>query len=132
MMFTLCLAALLQTARLQLGGETLLVEVAQTQEARDQGLMGRTSLAEGNGMLFVFEKPSRLTFWMKNTPIDLDFLFLDEMGVIIDLHKRAKANSFTHIKAQEKFRYVIEIPAGTIDRFHLKKGMKLQFTRPDY
>lgn len=53
------------------------VEVADTFEERKTGLMGRTELEEGTGMLFIFDQPQKLTFWMKDTLIPLDILFFD-------------------------------------------------------
>ena len=64
MILALALAALLHTAQLEIGGETLRVEIADTDKTRDRGLMGRKSLPDGEGMLFVFEKSAPLSFWM--------------------------------------------------------------------
>ena len=134
MMLSFVLAALLQTARLQLGGETLLVEVAQTQEARDQGLMGRTSLAEGNGMLFVFEKPSRLTFWMKNTQIPLSIGFFDQEKKLLNTAEMEppadKKSPLRVYQSGAPAQYALEAPAGWFKRHEIEPGMKFSFLDP--
>lgn len=61
----------------------LSVEVADTVEQRAQGLMGRTSLKEGTGMLFLFQQPEVLKFWMKDTLIPLDILFFDGTATLV-------------------------------------------------
>ena len=67
------------------GTATLIVEVADTDELRGQGLMGRTSLREDRGMAFVWDEPVETSFWMKDTLIPLSIAFWDERGRIIHL-----------------------------------------------
>lgn len=62
------------------------VELARTEQEREKGLMYRSSLKPGSGMLFIFEKPQQLTFWMKNTYIPLTILFIDENYIITDIY----------------------------------------------
>lgn len=70
-----------------LGNDTVLAEVADTPEARERGLMHRTELADGRGMLFVFQDMAPRSFWMRDTYIPLDIAFLDREQVIVDIQQ---------------------------------------------
>lgn len=63
--------------------KSMSVEIADDKKEQNKGLMSRTNLAEGSGMLFVFEQPQELTFWMKNTLIPLDIFFFDTNGLFV-------------------------------------------------
>jgi len=78
------LCAALQIRPISLGSETLHVEIADTPETRAKGLMGRKTLPPNTGMLFVFDTPQRLSFWMKDTPIPLSIAFFDEERKLIE------------------------------------------------
>lgn len=66
------------------------VELAQTPATRERGLMYRTGLEPQHGMLFLYEQPGPVAFWMKNTPLPLDLLFFDAAGVLRHLHPQAR------------------------------------------
>ncbi len=97
------------------------VELAKTPEERSEGLMYRTELAEGNGMLFDFDKPTTVHFWMKNTLIPLDMLFADGGGTIVKIHENAIPNDLTIITSEIPVRWVLEVPGG----YSRKKGMQI-------
>lgn len=96
------------------GGEivsTVHVEVATTAKQREKGLMGRKELQNGNGMLFVFDTDSILSFWMKDTYIPLSIAFISGSGKIIDLFDM-QPEDLTPICSTALARYAIEVPQG--------------------
>ncbi len=74
--------------------------------------MNRESLPRMSGMLFVYEKPQPVAFWMKNTLIALDMLFMDETGTVQRIHENARPLDTTAIPGGEAIRYVLEINGG--------------------
>ena len=115
-----------------IGTDTIAVEVESTEAAREQGLSGRASLAEGSGMLFVFEQPGKYGFWMKDMNFDLDMIFADSSGRIVTIARDATAASY-HLNPPQVFYpsapvlYVLEVPAGFADAHNIKEGTTLQF-----
>ena len=105
-------------------GEELLfdVEVALSKDQQEQGLMFRTSLPEQTGMLFVFKNVRKRSFWMKNTYIPLDIVFLDENGEIVGIHLNAKPESEESIESPAPAQYVIELDAGQASALALRVG----------
>ncbi len=104
------------------GPQRFTVEMALTPQQQEQGLMFRRSLAPDAGMLFVFPKTEPLVFWMKNTYIPLDMLFIADNGRIIDIHERAVPLSEATIAAKEPGRAVLELNGGTVARLGIKLG----------
>lgn len=105
----------LDRGRVELGGKTYQVEIAQTPEQATHGLMNRTSLAPDAGMLFIFEEESELWFWMKDTLIPLDILFFDSEGQLVRQFVNVppcKADPCPYYKSQGAARYVLEVNAG--------------------
>lgn len=97
----------------------LSVEVASTPEEKKQGLQGREDLPKNHGMWFVFEEDVQDPFWMHNTPIALDILFIDKDYKIVDLVKEAVPNSDTLIVSRQPYRYALEVKAGSVDTYGL-------------
>ncbi len=107
-------------------------ELAVTPKERDLGLMFRGELAPMDGMLFVFEKPMVLSFWMKNTAIPLDMIFLDENKKVLGVVHNAQPHSLEgRGVGNVPSMYVLEVNAGFAERFGIKKGTKADFTLPD-
>ena len=71
------------------GNARFTVEIADDPQERGRGLMHRTSMPISAGMLFIYKRPQRLSFWMRNTLIPLDMIFLDATGVVRHIHHRA-------------------------------------------
>ena len=88
------------------------VEVAATRAARARGLMGRDALPEGQGMLFVFTTDARHGFWMRDTRVALDMLFLAADGAVVGVIERAEPGSLSTRQVARPSRYVLEVPGG--------------------
>ncbi|KFI32555.1 hypothetical protein CG51_01115 [Haematobacter missouriensis] len=104
-------------------GETRFsVELADTPDSRAYGLMNRTSLPKSNGMLFIYEYPQHVSFWMRNTLIPLDMIFLDARGVITRIHENARPHDETAIDGGSGVLAVLEINGGLARRLGLVQG----------
>jgi uncharacterized membrane protein (UPF0127 family) len=108
------------------GPVTVDLEVAATPAARQQGLMYRSALADGHGMLFVFDDDAVRGFWMKNTLIPLDMLFIARDGRIVGIHPNATPLSTAAISVGVPSRYVIEVPGGWAARRGLAVGDQVE------
>ncbi|WP_428697101.1 DUF192 domain-containing protein [Stappia sp.] len=89
------------------------VEIADTPQARSFGLMHRQHLASDAGMLFDFKEDREVAFWMKNTLISLDMLFIDRTGRIAHIAADTVPLSEDLVPSREVVRFVLEVPAGT-------------------
>lgn len=98
------------------------VELATTPETRQLGLMYRDRLDPGKGMLFVFPKAAPQSFWMKNTRIPLDILFLDDAGRIVRMHERTTPFSEASLPSGAPVRFVLEVPGGYSAGVGLREG----------
>ena len=99
------------------------VEVASTPKQREIGLSNRTHLDKNSGMLFVFEKEGRYPFWMKDTYIPLDMIWIDKNGLIVDIaHMRMPEEGERSYTPIDKALYVLEIYGGTSKKNNIKIG----------
>jgi len=106
------------------GGETVTVQVelARTPAQREQGLMYRKELAPDAGMLFIFPAEGFPVFWMKNTLIPLDMIFLSAAGEVAGIVARAKPESLDRLAVDRPAKYVLEVNSGFCDAHHLAVG----------
>ena len=104
------------------GKHRFAVELAHSPQQMAQGLMYRRSLAADGGMLFEFETPQIASFWMKNTLIPLDMLFIAAGGRIADIHERAVPLSLEPITSAVPVLGVLELNGGTAARLGIKPG----------
>lgn len=88
------------------------IEVADTYDSRAQGLMHRTDLAPDQGMLFVYERASQVAFWMKNTPLPLDIIFINRRGVVCSIAADTTPYSLENIPSKCAAQTVLEVNAG--------------------
>ena len=109
------------------GAVEVSLEVAATPAERERGLMYRTSLAEGRGMLFVFDADGNQSFWMKNTLIPLDLLFIARDGTVVGIHANATPLSTADIAVGKASRYVLEVPGGWAARHGISAGARVEF-----
>lgn len=107
------------------GSVPVFVELARTPEERARGLMFRQELAQNRGMLFVYEQDEILSFWMKNTAISLDILFIDPFGKITFIAQNTTPFSLEAIVPTEPCRYALEVNAGFVGRHHIKAGARV-------
>ena len=98
------------------------VEIADTPELIERGLMERDSLTPMSGMLFDYGSPQTVTMWMKNTPLSLDILFISPSGRIIAIARDAVAQSERKITPQVPVKAVLEISAGQAQALDIQPG----------
>jgi uncharacterized protein len=119
----------LQTMKLWLGAEEMVVELALTPQQQQTGMMFRTNLAENAGMLFVFPAPHRAQFWMKNCPLPLSAAYIDPEGVILELHDLQPHNTNSVVASSERVQFVLETSQGWFGRHHVTTGMVVRTER---
>ena len=106
---------------------TVVVELARTDAERARGLMHRTSLADDRGMLFLFDEVAVHAFWMKDTPLALDMIFLDEEGRIVGIVERATPRTTTARSVGVPSRFVLEVNGGWARARGVKAGDRVRF-----
>jgi len=117
---------------IHLNGNNFLAEVADTPEKRALGLSGRPELCPECAMLFIFEKPSTVSFWMKDMQFDLDIIWIsgnEIIGIAKNVsHERGSAEI---VRASGLVDKVVEINAGVSEKLDLKAGDKVDFFKVD-
>ena len=108
------------------GSARFSVEVADDGESRGQGLMHRQSMAMSTGMLFIYPRPQQATFWMRNTLIPLDMLFLDATGRVTGIHENAIPLDETTIDGGDDVLAVLEINGGLARAVGISVGSQLR------
>lgn len=113
----LALAHKEMTIAVQGGSIGFVVELADTEQKRERGLMGRNSLPPNRGMLFIFDHMAQHAFWMKNTMISLDLIFFDEAFRVVGIIENTTPHSLTRLGIGKDSRYVLEVIAGTAKKY---------------
>lgn len=101
------------------------VEIAETNRERVKGLMNREFLDKDSGMLFIFPKEDIWSFWMKNTLIPLDIIWVNENSSIVEIKQNVqpcKENTCTIYSPKNKSKYVLEINAGLVDNLNITES----------
>ena len=99
-------------------------EIAKTSEQRAQGLMFRTELPDGEGMLFVFERDDFQSFWMKDTLIPLSIAFILSDGRIVEIRDMEPGN-LNPVVSSRSVRYALEVPQGWFSRVDITVGDRI-------
>ena len=107
------------------------VEIADTDESRARGLMHRERLARSAGMLFIYDRPTAPSFWMRNTLIPLDMLFIDPTGRVSHIHHEAIPLDETPIPGGENVLMVLEINGGLARAMGITTGSAMRHPRLD-
>lgn len=98
------------------------IEVVDTYETRAQGLMHRTDLAAEQGMLFVYERAGQVAFWMKNTPLPLDIIFINQRGIVCSIAAYTTPYSLDNIPSRCAAQTVLEVNAGQAEADGVRVG----------
>ena len=106
-------------------GASVDAEIASTPDESERGLMFRTKMDEGEGMFFVLEERKEQIFWMHNTCIPLDMLFIDEDGTIVGVVENAPVLDDDARSVACPSRFVLEVNAGWVRRHGVRPGQKV-------
>lgn len=124
----------LETQKIKIGGKKhLTVEVAKSFSDRNKGLMNRTELGKNSGMLFVFETPRKLSFWMKDTYIPLSIAYFDKNRVLKEIYHMKpqsmmeKNQDLRSYPSQNPCLYALEVNRGWFKENGIKVGDKFEF-----
>jgi uncharacterized membrane protein (UPF0127 family) len=115
--------------KILVGKTPLRVEVVETLEKQERGLMFRQSLPENEGMLFVYREPQELAFWMRNTFIPLDIVFVGADGIILNIHQARPLDESVLYRSAGSAKYVIETNQGWFSRHGIRPGDRITFSR---
>ena len=106
------------------GRVSVLVEIADTDALRQQGLMHRTELKDGHGMLFIFDQDQILSFWMMNTLIPLSIAYIRYDGRILEIYDMEPGN-LNPVSSSRSVRYALEVPQNWFSRAGIRPGDRL-------
>lgn len=102
------------------------VELATTDHERRKGLMYRPKMQDRWGMLFIYEAAERRSFWMKNTLIPLDMIFVDESGRVVHVIHEAEPETTTPRRSEGPAKYVVELNGGEAREFGIEAGARME------
>jgi uncharacterized protein len=103
------------------------LEIADNDYERQLGLMNRNKMNENEGMLFIFPIQGNQSFWMRNTLISLDMIFVNDQKKIVTIHKNTKILSDQSYPASQPVKYVVEVLAGFTDKHNIQVGDKIDW-----
>jgi uncharacterized protein len=103
------------------------VAVVDTDETRNMGLMDVRDMPENRGMLFIFEQEAPLTFWMANTPLSLDIIYVNAQKQIVTIHTNTPPLSEKNFDSSSDAMYAIEVNAGYCLKYDIREGLRVDF-----
>lgn len=119
-------AAMPAARTIAVASTTLSVDVADTESLREQGLSGRASLAEGSGMLFVFDQDGQWGIWMKDMRFSIDIVWIDAQGSVLTIAPAVSPGTYPKVfYPSAPARYVLELPAGWAAAHGIAEGSKV-------
>lgn len=108
-----------------IGGQTVAVTIADTDASREKGLGGRTGLSDHEGMLFVFPQDGYYAFWMKDMQFSIDIVWIAADGTVVYIEPNLSPSTYpTAFEPTKTARYVLELPAGFMQRYNVTIGNK--------
>ncbi len=113
--------------RLTIDTAVVWAEVADRPDVRQMGLMYRKELPRDQGMLFVFEEPQILDFWMRNTHIPLDIAFISSDGIILNIEAMKPLDEGPRYRSRSPARYALEVNQGWFAKRGIKPGTRVRF-----
>jgi uncharacterized protein len=108
------------------GAHLLEVEIADTAASRTRGMMWRTSVPQGTGMLFIFPEEQVQKFWMRNTLVPLDMLFLDRNGQVVGIVAQAEPQTVDNRSVGRPSLYVLEVAGGWAEKAGVVPGARVE------
>ncbi len=117
--------------KITVGTKTLVVEIAESADQHERGLMFRTKMGEDEGMLFIFRNEETRFFWMKNTLIDLSIAYFDKNGVLVDIKEMVSGKGIADTQlpsypSAKPAKYALEMNKGWFDKNKITIGTKLK------
>lgn len=109
--------------------KNLNIEIADDEYQTQTGLMYRSSMEDDQAMLFIFPDSEYRYFYMRNTEIPLDIIYIDQNKAIVSIQKNAKPHDETSLPSEGPAMYVLEINGGLSTQWDLQKGDKIEFTK---
>ncbi len=115
--------------RLFIGAAEIETEQAIRPEHRERGMMFRKTMGENEAMIFVFQQPQRLGFWMKNTTVPLSAAYIDSAGKVLEIHDLKPLDENPAQSISDRIQYVLEVPQGWFERRQIKPGALIRTER---
>lgn len=120
----------LEKTEMQLKGRSIVVELARSPEEQMRGLMFRRSLGADHGMLFMYDSPRVMSFWMKNTRIPLSIAFIDGSGRIVQIEPMEPYDAVTRHVSQQPAMYALEMNRGWFEKNGVGVGDRMEIPHP--